>query len=138
MSHGIHVCRCGAVIRQCRCPGPHLRRVVQDSCAACARPASPAVPTSEERAALTRLLNAALRLGGEPARVHIPRIEEDDDEVLERALDELDKPRAIATAARAYHAAQRAWARDKSAGAAGRLDVAEAALERALDAERAS
>lgn len=35
MGHGIDVCVCGAVVRQCRCLGPHERRVVQMSCAKC-------------------------------------------------------------------------------------------------------
>lgn len=35
--HGIDVCACGAVVRQCRCPGPHERRVVQKTCPLCDR-----------------------------------------------------------------------------------------------------
>ena len=35
MAHYIEVCKCGAVIRQCRCPGPHKTRVVRESCSAC-------------------------------------------------------------------------------------------------------
>lgn len=38
-THGIDVCLCGNVIAQCRCPGPHERRVVQQSCNACRAPA---------------------------------------------------------------------------------------------------
>lgn len=34
-THGIDVCLCGNVIAQCRCPGPHERRVVRQLCDAC-------------------------------------------------------------------------------------------------------
>lgn len=34
-AHTIDVCRCGAVITQCRCIGPHTPRVVQESCPKC-------------------------------------------------------------------------------------------------------
>lgn len=33
--HGIDICRCGAVIAQCRCPGPHVPRVVVEHCKSC-------------------------------------------------------------------------------------------------------
>jgi len=35
--HGIDVCACGAVLRSCRCMGPHVPRVVAQSCPSCAR-----------------------------------------------------------------------------------------------------
>lgn len=34
-AHGIEVCACGAVIAQCRCPGPHTPRVVRETCSEC-------------------------------------------------------------------------------------------------------
>lgn len=35
--HGIDVCLCGAVLRSCRCMGPHTPRVVSQTCAGCAK-----------------------------------------------------------------------------------------------------
>lgn len=35
MGHEIDVCRCGAIISRCRCPGPHEPRVVCSACDAC-------------------------------------------------------------------------------------------------------
>lgn len=33
--HSVDVCACGAVLASCRCPGPHPKRVVSQSCRAC-------------------------------------------------------------------------------------------------------
>jgi hypothetical protein len=33
--HFREVCSCGAVIRQCRCPGPHEIRVIERGCPKC-------------------------------------------------------------------------------------------------------
>jgi len=33
--HGIDVCECGEVVRQCRCMGPHTPRVVCKTCPKC-------------------------------------------------------------------------------------------------------
>lgn len=49
MSHGAETCRCGAVLRSCRCPGPHLRAVTQESCPKCA--GKPPVPRPEPKSA---------------------------------------------------------------------------------------
>lgn len=35
--HGIDACACGAVVAQCRCPGPHTPRVVRKTCPQCVR-----------------------------------------------------------------------------------------------------
>lgn len=35
MSHGIWKCSCGALIKQCRCIGPHPVHVIPNGCKAC-------------------------------------------------------------------------------------------------------
>ncbi len=53
--HGIDVCRCGAVLAQCRCPGPHKPRVVAETCRACL-PAAPPDPLAAMDAAAAEVL----------------------------------------------------------------------------------
>lgn len=43
--HTVDTCRCGAVIRQCRCIGPHTPRVVQQSCPKCVPTPSAVTPS---------------------------------------------------------------------------------------------
>lgn len=75
--HTVDTCRCGAVLRQCRCIGPHTPRVVQDTCPKCkpivmsdgrepwARPATPSVGS---RRTIVELTAADIRkLIGAPA-----------------------------------------------------------------------
>lgn len=53
--HGIDVCACGEVIVQCRCMGPHIPRVVQQTCSKCRPGATVADPLHRPAAAPQRV-----------------------------------------------------------------------------------
>lgn len=42
--HFIERCSCGVVMRQCKCPGPHVERIADDACETCRRLKAPSPP----------------------------------------------------------------------------------------------
>lgn len=67
--HGIDTCRCGAVLRQCRCIGPHIPRVVQETCPKCkaATAAPDTKPIGTRRVSLEVSAADLRRLVGAPS-----------------------------------------------------------------------
>lgn len=47
VGHEIVKCSCGAIIRRCRCMGPHPVRVIDRSCVACKAAPAPAALSAE-------------------------------------------------------------------------------------------
>lgn len=119
MSHGIDVCRCGAVIMRCRCMGPHEKRVVCETCDACrGKP----VPAPDPRDARVAELEQELTLERELRR-------QADEEVaatraeFERVREELtrkyDRERAdFESRSKDYHATISKLAADRDAARA--------------------
>ncbi len=61
MSHGIDVCRCGAVVRQCRCIGPHTKRVACETCDVCRKKPAPTLPPPKAMTTPAPALSALVR-----------------------------------------------------------------------------